>query len=603
MVNGRQTICLSMIVKNEAPVIRRCLDSLAGFIDAWVIVDTGSTDGTQQIIREHLAHLPGELVERPWVDFGHNRTEALELARGRADYVFIIDADEVLVREPGWTTPVFDKHAYHFVIESGAVSYFKTQLVDNRLPWCFRNVLHEYIYSPDARSEAVLGGVKTLRFPHGARARDPLTYRRDALTLERALLDDPANARNVFYLAQSYRDAQEPDLAIRWYRRRAEMGGWDEEVWYSLYQIAEIRQQKGDAWPEVLQAYLDAYQARPTRAGPLYKIGMHYQRLQQYAISRLYFSQAIQIAYPLQDRLFIEKPMYDYMLPLEYAVASYYCGDDVAAVETNNRVLLNRELPADVLLQVERNRAFSLDRLRPPLRRGAPSSNEVRQHVLVVVPFRDPGPWLDDCVESLLEQTHANFTAVFVDDGSRDDYESKRPDDDRFVWIRHRRRTGMAPAVRDAIRAHAQPSTLVLVVDGRDSLADADTLAAIVRSLAERESDALYGQHRFSSGRMGVAVPIARRDVFARLAAVRPPIEPIVFRASLAAAAPATGDDWAAIGFHALTAAGFDRAHFNDRASIVVNLEARAHGADMSPPPVAAMQSSMAEARTTAGAV
>src|SRR5258708_39069818 len=90
-----QRICLNMIVKNEAPVIQRCLASVMPLIDTWVIVDTGSMDGTQQLIRETLAHLPGELHERPWVDFAHNRSEALELARGFGEYIFVIDADEV----------------------------------------------------------------------------------------------------------------------------------------------------------------------------------------------------------------------------------------------------------------------------------------------------------------------------------------------------------------------------------------------------------------------------------------------------------------------------------------------------------------------------
>src|SRR5258708_9713159 len=91
-----RTICLNMIVKNEAPVIRRCLDSVRPLIDHWVIVDTGSTDGTRDIIRDCLRDVPGELHERPWKNFAHNRNEALALARGHGDYVFLIDADEVL---------------------------------------------------------------------------------------------------------------------------------------------------------------------------------------------------------------------------------------------------------------------------------------------------------------------------------------------------------------------------------------------------------------------------------------------------------------------------------------------------------------------------
>ena len=46
-----QTICLCMIVKNEAGVIKRCLDSVRAIINTWVIVDTGSDDGTPEIIR------------------------------------------------------------------------------------------------------------------------------------------------------------------------------------------------------------------------------------------------------------------------------------------------------------------------------------------------------------------------------------------------------------------------------------------------------------------------------------------------------------------------------------------------------------------------
>ena len=75
-------ITLVMIVRNESKVIERCLESVRPLLSGWVIVDTGSTDDTIEKIQRSLSDIPGELHHREWVDFGHNRNEALELARG-----------------------------------------------------------------------------------------------------------------------------------------------------------------------------------------------------------------------------------------------------------------------------------------------------------------------------------------------------------------------------------------------------------------------------------------------------------------------------------------------------------------------------------------
>ncbi len=97
---GRKpTICLCMIVKDEAKVIERCLGSVRDLIDTWVISDTGSTDGTQELIRRALDGIPGELHEEPWTNFGHNRTLNIRHARGKADYLLLIDADMVVRQE------------------------------------------------------------------------------------------------------------------------------------------------------------------------------------------------------------------------------------------------------------------------------------------------------------------------------------------------------------------------------------------------------------------------------------------------------------------------------------------------------------------------
>jgi glycosyltransferase involved in cell wall biosynthesis len=83
-----------MIVRDEAHVIEETLAAVAPRIDTWVIVDTGSIHATQEVVKRFFVSrgIPGELHERPWVDFGANRTEALALCRGKADYAWVIDA-------------------------------------------------------------------------------------------------------------------------------------------------------------------------------------------------------------------------------------------------------------------------------------------------------------------------------------------------------------------------------------------------------------------------------------------------------------------------------------------------------------------------------
>ncbi len=360
-MDGReQTVCLNMIVKNEAHVIRRCLASARPLIDAWVIADTGSTDGTQEIIREAMAGIPGVLLERPWVDFAHNRTEVLEAARGRCDYHLMIDADEEFTIDEGFVMPLLSADSYNIEVRYGEISYHRRQLVRSAWPgvmWvCSTNT------SPATRRrEATLSGVRTVVRHEGARSRDPLTYRRDALALERALLDEPDDSRYVFYLAQSYRDAGEPELAIRQYRRRAVMGGWRDEVWFSLYWIAQLEAQLGRPWPEVMASYMAAFQYLPERAEPLYRIAMHHQSKREFHAAKGFFEWARKIPAPGPTGLFVDRTIYDYLLDLEYAVCCFHTGDHHQAIGVNSGLLAEGKLPPHLIARVTENRQFSVN--------------------------------------------------------------------------------------------------------------------------------------------------------------------------------------------------------------------------------------------------
>lgn len=365
------TICLNMIVKNEAPVIRRCLDSVKELVDHWVIVDTGSTDETREIVRSALAGIPGELHERPWQDFGHNRSEALALARDKADYSLIIDADEILIRAPGFRLPELVADAYMTVHQAGesGTSFYLTQLVKNSLPWRYVGVLHEVIACDEKHTDEKLDGLVCKGFFDSGRNADPKAkYESDARVLTAALEKESDNARYVFYLAQSYRDSGQLDRALETYARRADMAGWDEEVWYSLFQIAVLLERKGGPFAPALEAYLRAFQQRPTRAEPLCELARHFRQANQHATAHIFASRAAALPRP-NDILFLDHTVYDWRALDELAVSAFYVGQHKQALAAADRLLSEGKLPESERARVDANREFSRNALGDDARR------------------------------------------------------------------------------------------------------------------------------------------------------------------------------------------------------------------------------------------
>ena len=350
-----KTICLNMIVKNETRVIRRCLESVKPLIDYWVIVDTGSTDGTQAMIKDFMKDVPGELHERPWVDFAHNRNQALDFAKNKADYVLIIDADEVLEIAPNFVLPDLDKDFYYITTKYGGTRYVRVQLVNNHLDWRWGGVLHEAIDSPHAKTRGTLEGVANVVFTDGFRSNDPKKYHKDAQVLEKALAKEPNNTRYQFYLAQSYRDAQEFELSLKHYKKRFEMGGWDEELFWSLMQIALLQEWMNMDQATVIEGYKKAYAYRPTRAEPLYHLCNYYrQKVGDCKESYKVAHQGLAVAFP-KDILFVESWIYDYGLLLEYSIACYWTERYVEAQVATLLMLSKPDLPSNFRECAERN--------------------------------------------------------------------------------------------------------------------------------------------------------------------------------------------------------------------------------------------------------
>lgn len=353
----RITVCLNMIVKNEAHVIRRCLDSVRPYLDYWVIVDTGSTDGTQDVIRRNLGEMPGELHERPWRDFGTNRSEAIALARGKADYILVMDADHLFAAPSDFAFRDLVADGYLIAHRYAGVEYGQAVLLADRIAWRYEGVLHEYVTADALHRFVPLAGPWVDVRHEGARSRDPQTYKKDVAILEAALAREPGNTRYAFYLAQSLKDAGDLPRALAAFRRRATMGGWDEEAWHARYQAAQIAERLGMASAEIERAYLEAFNARPGRAEPLVHLARWHRLRGEWALALLYARAAVAIVRP-PDQLFVEEAIYSWSALDELSIAAWHVGARDEGRRAAERLVAEGRFPASERERIAKNLAW-----------------------------------------------------------------------------------------------------------------------------------------------------------------------------------------------------------------------------------------------------
>ncbi|MBO0705561.1 MAG: glycosyltransferase [Candidatus Dormibacteraeota bacterium] len=338
------TICLAMIVRDEEKIIQRCLSSVRGLIDTWVIVDTGSEDRTPEVALETLDGIPGKWYSRPWVNFGHNRTELMELAHGKADYLLLLDADhEVSFGE----LPPLDADSYH-IRHTGNLEYWVKRLVRGDRRWWYVGSTHEYITTtenPPERNER-LDAITIREHYDGGRRHEK--FQRD-LGLLRA--DDQNDTRVTFYLANTLRDLKETDEAVATYKRRAAMGGWEEEVFYSLYEAGRLADDFG--------LLFEAWSFRPQRIEPLYELAWRFRSLKQWPAAHLVAKRGLGAPVP-SDSLFVHRWIYDWGIEFEYSIAAYWVGEREESRKACDRLLANPDLPENYRGQTALNRAYTV---------------------------------------------------------------------------------------------------------------------------------------------------------------------------------------------------------------------------------------------------
>lgn len=377
-----KTICFCAIFRNESKNVRRCLNATKGVIDYLSIVDTGSTDNTVEEIENWCKenNINYKVHFEPFRDFGYNRTHSYEMAKKsfpEADYFLLLDADMVLEVNPGFDKRDLRHGSYQLIQHNRLIRYANLRLISNKHQWECIGVTHEYWGSKDNASAELLHTLSIDDRDDGGCKSDKLERDKRLLTEG---LDDPKTTeglrgRYYFYLAQTYRDlgkaAYKPGEngknlmeeerttyfleSIKYYKLRIDYkpGAWDEELFYSQFQIATCYEHLGRT-EMAAGSYLEAWNRRMTRAEPLYELARMYRHQAKYHLSFMMAKQAKDIPLPIDDKLFVSHITYNYCIDEELSMTGFYVDSGFEEGKMAiKRILENKEAPEDLKKRVE----------------------------------------------------------------------------------------------------------------------------------------------------------------------------------------------------------------------------------------------------------
>ena len=370
------SICLNMIVKNESHVIKSTLENLYKYIkfSYYVISDTGSTDNTISIIKDFFDsnNIKGEIYNDEWKDFGYNRTLALNYAYKKTEYLFIFDADDNI--HGSFNLPSnLDQDGYYLKFGNNT-TYKRMLLINNNLSWKFKGVLHEYLEcteknitlkSGDIKGEYYIDSGKT-----GSRSIDPLKYFKDAEVLSKAFYEaeknnDDIKIRYAFYTAQSYRDSNQKEKAIEWYKKRALLNNWNQETYYSYYMIGNLYYELNQV-PDAIYFWTLAYEEDNERYETLYQIITHLRKNNKYLLAYQYYKMIKNKNPDLKDKLFATYPIYSFLLDYELTLILYHNKKFNEALDPFLNIFLkknNNSFDINLLLNIFDNFRFYINHL------------------------------------------------------------------------------------------------------------------------------------------------------------------------------------------------------------------------------------------------
>ena len=236
-----------MIVKNEERDLPKCLKSIQGVVDGIVIMDTGSTDKTEQaakamwhkpMIYETYTGASKQDDKGDWKlwDFGKARRQFAERieAMPDADYLIWFDADDTLL------TPANLKRAFYLnqydyfgmMIETDGLRWVHHRAWKTKHGFSFAGKIHEY---PVLDTGVGFVLQDTVIYHDAAPGIGEDSNARNLRILEAELAENPTDSRTAFYLANTHKDAGRYVEGAKYYDVRIKLGCGYFDEWITSY--------------------------------------------------------------------------------------------------------------------------------------------------------------------------------------------------------------------------------------------------------------------------------------------------------------------------------------------------------------------------------